>query len=176
MNFRNIPLKFQNLNYKKKDLEFKENEKKHIINYYRKNNELLSELRSVEQKLQKKNRNSKSENEDEEKELQDRKKCAVSFAINASFLVNICLFALKIIALVYSKSNSILASVVDSFLDLLAGKKKFLIFCCVFLTVKSTSNKDPSFLSPITLSRKDKFTCILQENQGLSLCIFYFML
>ena len=104
-------------------MKFKENAKKHIVNYYRKNNDLLSELRSVEQKLEK-IRNSKSENDDEEKkELEDRKKCTVGFAINASFLVNLCLFVLKIIALVYSKSNSILASLVDSFLDLLAGIK-----------------------------------------------------
>lgn len=46
---------------------------------------------------------------------------AVRFAINTSFAGNICLFAIKIVAAVYSGSLAVIASAIDSSLDLVSG-------------------------------------------------------
>jgi hypothetical protein len=110
----------------KKEVEIKENAKKSIKNYYQQHNEFLSELKSAQERFS--NDGEQKINLEEEKDLDDRKKCSVQIAIYASFFVNIVLFVFKVMALVYSKSNSILASAVDSFLDLLAGKKKKRIY------------------------------------------------
>ena len=103
------------------EVEIKENAKKSIKNYYQQHNEFLSELKSAQERFS--SDGEQKINLEEEKDLDDRKKCSVQIAIYASFLVNIVLFVFKVMALVWSKSNSILASAVDSFLDLLAGKK-----------------------------------------------------
>eukprot|EP00808_Paulinella_micropora_P010496 g58993.t1 len=51
---------------------------------------------------------------------------AFSCAINLSFACNVCLFVLKIFAAIWSLSLAVVASAVDSFLDLLSGSIIFI--------------------------------------------------
>jgi len=93
--------------------------------------------------------------------LDDRKKCSVQIAIYASFVVNVALFIFKIIALVFSSSNSILASAVDSFLDLLAGS---IIFVTNFFI-----KKKQVYLYPAGKSRIEPLGIIVFSSLMFSL-------
>lgn len=96
-------------------------EKKKVKKYYQEQTELLSELKAVEDKF---HGERKWESRDEEEE--DKKRCAVRIALWACFIINLALLGAKIYAFIASKSDSVLASVVDSFLDLFAGSVIFL--------------------------------------------------
>lgn len=61
------------------------------------------------------------------KDEEEGPNCHRTVAINVSFLVNIALFVLKIIAAIRSGSVAVVASALDSFLDLLSGSLLYFI-------------------------------------------------
>ncbi len=66
------------------------------------------------------------ENKKELEELEARRQKGVKIAIYGSFILNVLLFIAKIVAVVLSGSISLIASAVDSGLDLMSGSIIFI--------------------------------------------------
>jgi cation diffusion facilitator family transporter len=64
----------------------------------------------------------------------------VAFAVNVSFAANVCLFAIKLFAAISALSLAVIASTVDSFLDLLSGS---IIYCAARLAAKPQPYRYP---------------------------------
>jgi divalent metal cation (Fe/Co/Zn/Cd) transporter len=69
------------------------------------------------------------QNKKELEELEARRQRGVKIAIYGSFILNVCLFVAKIVAVVMSGSISLIASAVDSGLDLMSGSIIFITSC-----------------------------------------------
>jgi len=82
----------------------------------------------------------------------------VRIAVNVSFLVNVCLLVLKVIAAVQSGSLAVIASSLDSLLDLLSGG-------ILFLISRAISKPDP-YKYPVSKARFEPlgivvFACVM---------------
>ena len=74
----------------------------------------------------------RDDDDDEDGDQSGRTKCAVSL----SFAANVALVAIKLIAAVMSGSLAVVASTVDSFLDILSGS-------IIFLAARAARKRDP---------------------------------
>ncbi|PVU86125.1 hypothetical protein BB559_006020 [Furculomyces boomerangus] len=93
----------------KKDLDaFRKNKKSGLAKFYKRQNALISSyLANIDEKVSK-----------EDKEKEDRK---VKIAVYGSFFANIFLFGIQLFAAISSKSLSLLATMVDALMDIIAG-------------------------------------------------------
>lgn len=122
--------------------------RKRLQNYYDHQNELIECYEAAEEQIEQRLTGPKN---DEHKEEDVDKNPAVKFAINISFAANLCLFAAKLVAAVYSGSLAIIASVVDSSLDLLSGS---ILWCASRIAARQNKHKWPvgkSRLEPIAI-------------------------
>jgi len=130
-----------------------------IKDYYEKQNSFVKELVDVisytsSSRKKRERKNSEDEEagkddewEESEKGDDDEETGMAAFAVNLSFGSNVFLFFLKVVAFALSGSLSVLASLLDSFLDLASG-------LILFLTMKAVSNASKeSFKFPVGKSR-----------------------
>jgi len=87
---------------------------KRAKSFYKEQNEMIEAYQHIDK------------NEVVDKEEEEKKSKLARFVIYLSFIVNICLFGIKIYASVASFSLSVIASAVDSLLDLFSGSVVFL--------------------------------------------------
>ncbi|OLY80536.1 Metal tolerance protein 9 [Smittium mucronatum] len=87
--------------------------KKSIINYYKKQNQLIEDNLNIH------NEDAAARQQRIEEEEGNLKK--VRIAVYGSFFVNIFLFAIQLYAAISSKSLSLLATMADAFMDIVAG-------------------------------------------------------
>ncbi|PRP86638.1 hypothetical protein PROFUN_05117 [Planoprotostelium fungivorum] len=115
---------------RKGDDEIKGLKKRKLRKFYQEQNELIDDLLSTYV-------------EDEEKKKKENFRIKV--AIYGSVAVNICLFGLQLFAAIQSKSLSILATMADSFMDLLSG--------IILLFAERASKKSANIKYPVGKAR-----------------------
>ena len=101
--------------------------RKQVRKFYMRQNELIDEFVSIDRSLRGVPDDEASVREREE--LEARRQRGVKIAIYGSFVLNIVLFIAKIVAVVLSGSISLIASAVDSGLDLMSGSIIFVTSC-----------------------------------------------
>jgi cation diffusion facilitator family transporter len=97
-----------------------------VQKFYRRQNAQIDEFVSLEREMG--GRVDKAEQREAE-ELEARRQRGVKIAIYGSFILNVVLFVAKIVAVVLSGSISLIASAVDSGLDLMSGSIIFITSC-----------------------------------------------
>lgn len=115
--------------------------------FYARQNELIDRFEEVEAQIEERLTGKKAHGDADE----DDKKPAVRFAINASFLCNVILFVIKVIAAGWSGSLAVVASAIDSSLDLLSGS---ILYCAARIAARRNKYKWPvgkSRLEPIAI-------------------------
>jgi len=92
---------------------------------------------------------------DKDKEANDpsARMTSVRIAVNLSFVVNVCLFVAKVVAAITSGSLSVLASALDSLLDLLSGS-------ILWFIARAIRNRDP-YKYPVSKSRLEPVGIII---------------
>jgi len=104
--------------------------------FYKHQNELIQSFLDTHQQVSRLHGET-----EEEAAAKDKHELAKNIAIYGSVVANICLFILKVIAAYFSGSLSVLASALDSFLDLLSGA---IIFLMEFLAKKTSPDDYPA--------------------------------
>lgn len=115
--------------------------------YYAQQNELIDRFEEVEAQIEERLTGKKTSINGDE----DDKKPAVRCAINASFFCNVILFVIKVIAAGWSGSLAVVASAIDSSLDLLSGS---ILYCAARIAARRNKYKWPvgkSRLEPIAI-------------------------
>jgi len=114
---------------KKNDEEIKllGSKRRNLRKFYKNQNEIIDELLDSSEKKE------------------DEELFKLKIAIYGSMIVNVCLFGLQLFAAIYSKSLSLLATMADSFMDLLSGM--------ILLLAERASKKDSSLRYPVGKSR-----------------------
>lgn len=115
--------------------------------FYAQQNELIDRFEEVEAQIEERLTGKKAGVDGEE----DDKKPAVRFAINVSFFCNVILFVIKVIAAGWSGSLAVVASAIDSSLDLLSGS---ILYCAARIAARRNKYKWPvgkSRLEPIAI-------------------------
>jgi hypothetical protein len=133
---------------------------KRIRKYYEKQNSYVKELLDVHSwtEVSKKKRSNSIDEESllkSNKKDSDHKPRAAEYAVNASFNANIFLFMLKCVAFALSGSLSVLASLLDSFLDLSSG-------LILFFSMRAMGNaSNDSFRFPVGKNRLEPLGVML---------------
>lgn len=128
----------------------RKDKKKDLAEFYARQNQQIDEYADVERVLR--GEISGGENAAEETARQNK---GVKAAIYGSFILNVLLFALKIAAVALSGSISAIASLIDSFLDLLSGS---IIFITAWVM---RGNKRTIYLYPAGNSRAEPIGIII---------------
>lgn len=119
--------------------------KKQIAQYYEAQNAMISRLEDADAHVEARLTGA-AVKKDAEKDAGP----AVRLAINLSFVCNVLLFAIKIFAAIYSGSLAVIASAVDSSLDLLSGS---ILFCASRIAAR----KNKVSVLPLGQSRANAF-------------------
>lgn len=95
-----------------------------IVGYYRRQNQLVDQFQEIEQLIGRTEPSASvvSDSDWNDKDTKSKRKAwRDTFALRISFYANVCLLIIKIFAAYSSGSLSIIASALDSFLDLVSG-------------------------------------------------------
>lgn len=139
--------KYDVRNWTKVDLTQYIRKSKSIRRFYKQQNDLIDRLQAFYQAVPTSDESNHNNTEDEDENEEPHDPAPVAWAINASFLFNVVLLIVKIVASVLSGSMSVIASAADSLLDLLSGST-------LVITHRLAKKKD-AFLYPQGKSRME---------------------